>query len=282
MAYKDLLVGISAYPEAAPLAAPEQAVAFATLLGARLTALSFEIDIHVPANPLANAILDIPGMVAAERAKSVTNARDLLSAFEDAATRHGVVCDRVIERTMTSHIPEIVTEYARLRDLTMIPIDRIGSFQQYVAECVIFGSGRPVIVFPAGVKRNSDVRLDAIGIAWDFSRPAARAVADALPLLQRAKAVRVVTVTKEKRINTRRSSADLARHLACHGVDIVLEEVDAAERTVGQVLATYANTHRLDLLVMGAYGHSRIRDFILGGATKSIVADPPLPVLLSH
>lgn len=282
MAYKDLLLELSSYPEATPLTAAEQAVAFADLLGARLAALTFEVDIHVPANPLANAILDIPGMVATERAKSVADARELLGAFEKQATKRNVICDRMVERTMTSHIPAIVTEHARLHDLTLIPIESPQSFQEYIAECVIFGSGRPVIVFPAAPKRPPGIRLDTVGIAWDFSRPAARAVADALPLLQCAKTVRVVTVTNEKSIDTRRSGTELARHLACHGVDIVLEEEDAAGRTISQALEAYANSHRLDLLVMGAYGHSRIRDFVLGGATKSVIADPPLPVLLSH
>jgi nucleotide-binding universal stress UspA family protein len=282
MAYKDLLLQISSYPEATPSEGVKQAVSFAELLGARLTALTFEIDIPVPSNPLANAILDVPGMVATEIAKCVANARDLLSAFDDATAKHSVVCERIVERGMTSQVPEIVTEYARLRDLTFIPIDGAGSFQQYIAECVIFGSGRPVLVYPAVPKRAAEMKLDVIGIAWDFSRPAARAVADALPLLQRAKTVRAVTVTHEKEIDTRRSDSDLARHLACHGVEVALEKEDAAGRSIGEVLEAYASAHRLDLLIMGAYGHSRIRDFILGGATKSVIANPPLPVLLSH
>ena len=126
------------------------------------------------------------------------------------------------------------------------------------------------------------IAFDKIGIAWDFSRPAARALADALPLLQQAKVVRAVTVTHEKNIDTGRSRAELANHLAVHGIDLVLEEEDAAGRSVGRTLAEYAEARKLDLLIMGAFGHSRIRDFILGGATKSILENPPLPVLLSH
>lgn len=282
MAYKDLLLQFSSYPEATPSVAVEQAVSFAELLGARLTALTFKVDIPVPFNPLANAILDIPGMVATERAKSAANAHDLLSAFNDFAAKRRVACDQIIEGGMTSQIPDIVTKYARLRDLLMIPIPGAGGFQQYIAECVIFGSGRPVLIYPAQPKRTVEMKLDVVGIAWDFSRPAARAVADALPLLQRAKTVRVVTIINEKAVETKRSDAELARHLACHGVEVILEEEDAAGRSIGQVFETYAEAHRLDVLVMGAYGHSRVRDFILGGATRSIVANPPLPVLLSH
>jgi nucleotide-binding universal stress UspA family protein len=282
MAYKDLLLQLSSYPEATASPAIEQAVSFAEVIGARLSALTFEIEIHVPANPLALAILDVPGMVAVEKGKSVTNARDLVSVFSSTAAKHGVAADHIVERGRAGQVPEIVTEYARLRDLTMIPVGEPAGFQQYIAECVIFGSGRPVLVLPEAPKQRAEIALDVIGVAWDFSRPAARAVADALPLLQRAKTVRVVTITNEKTIETRRSGSELARHLACHGVEVVLEEEDVGGRSIGQALQAYADARSLDVLVMGAYGHSRMRDFVLGGATKSIVASPPLPVLLSH
>lgn len=282
MAYKDLLLTLNSYPEATLTSALQQAVSLAQLLKARLTSLTFEVDMPAPASPLANIVLDIPGMVATERAKSVANAQRLLSECEQAASKYGISLERVLERGMTSQIPEIVTDYARLRDLTMIPIETPAGFQQYVAESVIFGSGRPVLVYPAVPVGEPELRLDTIGVAWDFSRPAARAVADALPLLRQAKLVRVVTINNEKTITTKRSGAELARHLACHGVQVIVEEVSADGRPVGQVLENYAAAHKLDLLVMGAYGHSRIRDFILGGATKSIMAMPPLPVFLSH
>ena len=97
-----------------------------------------------------------------------------------------------------------------------------------------------------------------------------------------AKTVRVVTVTEEKPIGTRGSGAELARHLALHGIEVISDIELAAGRPVGRVLEDYATARRLDLLVMGGYGHSRMREFILGGATKSILANPPLLVLLSH
>jgi nucleotide-binding universal stress UspA family protein len=282
MAYKDLLLQISSYPEATPSEGVKQAVGLAELLDARLTALTFEIDVSAPSNSLVNAILDVPAMVAAARAKSVANARELLSAFNDLTAKHNVACENILEHRMTSQLPRIVTEYARLRDLTLIPIDEAGGLQQYIAETVIFGSGRPVLVYPAVPQREVATRLDVVSIAWDFSRPAARAVADAIPILKRARAVRAVTFTNEKTIDTSRSGSDLARHLACHGIEVTFETESAAGRPIGEVLAAYARSHRLDLLVMGAYGHSRIRDFILGGATKSVMANPPVPVLLSH
>ena len=282
MAFKDVLLQLSSYPEPTPIAAVEQAIGFAQALGAHLSALTCKIEIPSTSNVLANSLLDIQGMVAAERQKSVTNAQALMGVFESMATKHGIAHDQIVGSCPTSQLAAIVTEHARMHDITMVPIGAQADLQQYVAECVIFGSGRPTIVFPEVPKGGNSLSLDVVGVAWDFSRPAARAVADALPILQRAKTVRVVTITQEKTIDTRRSSADLATHLARHGVEVVLEVEEAAGRTIGQALEGYATARDLDLLVMGAYGHSRMRDFILGGATKTIVANPPLPVLLSH
>lgn len=282
MAFKDVLLQLSSYPEPTPVAAIEQAIGFAGALGARISALTFKVEIPNVGNVLANKVLDVSGMIAAERQKSVANTQALISAFESMATQRGVPYDQIIESRPISQVAAIVTEHARMHDLTMIPIGEQKDLQQYVAECVIFGSGRPTIVFPEVSRLGDPLSFDVVGVAWDFSRPAARAVADALPILQLAKTVRVVTITQEKTIDTRRSGTELAKHLACHGIEVVLEEEDAAGRTIGQALEGYVTAREIDLLVMGAYGHSRMRDFILGGATKSIVASPPLPVLLSH
>ena len=281
MAFKDVLLQLSSYPEPTPAAAIEQAVGFAGALGAHISALTFKIEMPSTSNVLANALLDIPGMIAGERQKSAANTQNLISVFERVATQRGVAHDQIVGSCPSSQLASIVTEHARMHDVAMIPIGE-QALQQYVAECVIFGSGRPTIIFPEVPKRSNSVSLDIVGVAWDFSRPAARAVADALPILQRAKTIRVVTITQDKAIDTKHSGAELAKYLAWHGIEVVLEEEGAAGRTIGQALEEYATAHDLDLLVMGAYGHSRMHDFILGGATKAIVAHPPLPVLLSH
>lgn len=282
MAFKEILLQLTSYPEPTPVAALDQAVAFAAASGARITALAFEIVVNVPGTVLAPALLDVRGLIAAEQRRSAANARALIETFASAAERRGVAHEHFIESCENSQVPEIVTEYARLSDVTMIPVGHEASFQQFIAETVIFGSGRPTIVFPAPAKRESSGVFDRIGIAWDFSRPAARAVADAMPLLLGAKSVRLVTITEEEPIETRRSVAELARHLALHGIEAATDTEHAAGRSVGQVLEGYATARELDLLVMGAYGHSRMREFILGGATKFILVNAPVPVLLSH
>jgi nucleotide-binding universal stress UspA family protein len=119
-------------------------------------------------------------------------------------------------------------------------------------------------------------------VAWDKSRTAARAVADAVPILQRAKHVRLLTVTGEKKITSRQSAAEFAGHLKLHDVSVVVDEVHAAGRPIGSVLQDEATKHGADLIVMGAYGHSRMWEFILGGATQSMLSHPPAALLLSH
>jgi nucleotide-binding universal stress UspA family protein len=282
MAFKDLMLQISSYPEPTPAAAIRQGIDLAGALGAQVSALSFGIELPRPGNVLANALLGVPGMVAAEEEKSMGRARELMSLFTRLATERDVPHAQIIETSTTSELPAAVTEHARTYDVAMIPVGEAPGLQQYVAESVIFGSGRPVIVLPEAPERDAALSLDVVGVAWDFSRPATRAVADALPILKLARTVRVVTITGEKTIDTRRTVADLARHLARHGIEIVVDEEPARGRSIGQAVKDYAASRDLGLLVMGAYGHSRLRDFVLGGATKSIVANPPLPVLLAH
>ena len=282
MAYKDLLLALASYPEPTPVAAIDQAVGIAGLLGARISAVTFELQISKPVSFYTDAVLDISGMIAEAQQKSLANAQGLLNAFETAATRHSVFQENLLERCLPGEAADILVEHARLRDLTLIPVRDGDSIEQWYAETVIFGSGRPTLVLPEASRRGRAPSLDTVAIAWDFSRPAARAVADALPLLERAKRVRVVTVVNEKNIASRRSGAELARHLARHGIDIVLDEFDFEGRGIGEALEAYVASRNADLLVMGAYGHSRVREFILGGATRSVLARPPVPVFLAH
>lgn len=282
MAIKDILLALTTYPAPTPVCAIDNAIDFAFAIGAKISAIACEVTIRVPRNALADALLNARGMAAAETKKSSTNAETLLVAFQGAAEKRGVFGERILEQCLATEAPDLLVEFARLRDLTIVPVPEGEFVDQWYAESIIFGSGRPTLIVPHIRKRADPFAIDTVVVAWDFSRPAARAVADALPILQKAKRVCVVTVANEKIIDSKRSSAELAKHLARHGVNVVLDTVDAAGRGIGEVLDSYVTSRNADLLVMGAYGHSRIRDFLLGGATKSLLARPPLPLFLSH
>ncbi len=279
MAFKDVLLTLTSYPEPTAVSMVNDAVSIAAALDARLAAISWEVHMEVPGSFLAQTIIDIPGIAAHETAKSRKNAKDLLAAFEAAAAKSGVTHETIFEKCATHRTPTLLVDYARLRDLTIMPAPE--SYDLWCAEEIIFESGRPTLILPT-VPRSRPFQLDTVGVAWDFSRTATRAVSDALPLLEKAKKVRVVIVTNEKSFDSQHSPEELARNLAHHGIDVVLDEVDAQGRLIGEVLKAYVLSHGIDLLVMGAYGQSRWREVLLGGATRSLLLKPPVPVFFSR
>lgn len=278
MAIRDVLLTLTSYPDPTPVSVIDRAVSLASTFGAHIAAISCEAHVQVPGSFLGGAG-NLGSIVASEAHKSRKNAQDLLAAFEEAAQKSGVLHEIVLERCLTSEVPDLLVEYARLRDLTIVPVPE--SYDQWYAEAVIFGSGRPTLVVPEA-PASGLIDLNRVLVAWDFSRAAARAVSDATPILEKAHEVRILTVTNEKAISSRRSPSELAKNLSRHGIDVIVEEVDAAGRAIGEILAARTASCRADLLVMGAYGHSRFREFILGGATRSILTGPPIPVLFSH
>lgn len=282
MAIKDILLALTTYPDSTPDSSVADAVAIAAVFDARLAAIACSVKIKLPGTLFGNVLINLPEIAAGEAKKSATNASRLLAAFDEETRKQGVAAETISETCFTMEVPEILVEYARLRDLTILPVPQGDDYDQWYAESVIFGSGRPTLVIPHEWKRRAPFRLETAVVAWDFSKSAARAVADAMPALQKAKRVYVMTVTNEKEIDTRRSASELAKHLAHHGVEVTVDTVDAGGRNIGTAITSHCATREADLLVMGAYGHSRLREFVLGGATRSIISKPTLPVLMSH
>jgi len=126
------------------------------------------------------------------------------------------------------------------------------------------------------------VVFDRVAIAWDHTAPAARAVADALPLLEDAADVRIITATDEKTSAEIESGAALARHLAQHEINATFEAISIDGSSVGKVFEAYVKKNAIDLLVMGAYRHSRLNQTVWGGATKTVIGQPPCWVMMSH
>lgn len=279
MAIKDILLTLTSYPDPTPVSVTEEAVSVAAALGAHLAAISCEVRVEIPGHFLSGSIANVPAIIAGEAEKSRKSAKEILAAFDAAANKAGILHETHIEKCPTFAVPDLLVDYARLRDLTIVPVPE--SYDQWYAEAVIFGSGRPTLVIPES-PHPRPFELGTVAVAWDFSRAAARAVSDALPLLENAKKVRIVTVTNEKKLDSKHSAEELAKNLARHGIDVVLDRIDANGRQIGEVLEAYTVSHKVDVLVMGAYGHARWREFILGGATKSLLSRPPLPILFSH
>jgi nucleotide-binding universal stress UspA family protein len=277
----DILLALTSFPVPTERRAIEAAIRLASTHKSRVSAIAFEMDIQSPIGLYADP-LHVRGILAADSHKSAANARELLDAFESIAAEAGVECDRILLKAKPVEIPQRVADEAHFHDISLVPLKDTDGPGQEVAEQLIFESGRPVLLLPNGGERELSPMLDSVAIAWDFSRPATRAVADAMPFIRRAKQVRVVTVVDDKAFKTASTATDLARYLARHGVTATLDEIKSGGHAIGDLLRGYVRERRVDLLVMGGYGHSRVREFILGGATKSVLLDAPTWTLISH
>ena len=279
---RDILLQIDTYPDATPAAAIDQAVRFAVAVGGVLSALAVEVDIRAPRNKVADYLIGLSRLAEEEEGKS---RRFCIAALEDFALRAGAagVLGEAIHGVADLYaVGEYVAERSRARDLCIVPVADPLDGQRAIIEAVVFGSGRPVLTFRPGIADLPAGEPGAVVLAWDGTRTAARAMADALPILLKAREVRVLTVTNEKPSARAGMGKDAVRHLVAHGVNAVAEEVDAGGRRIGMVLEAYLAQRRPDLFVMGAYGRSRAREFILGGATEHMLREPATPLLLSH
>jgi nucleotide-binding universal stress UspA family protein len=279
--YADALLALSSYPDVTPNFVVDQAVGLSALLGARISALMSMASVEKEPRLYSHyELLAVSFQEAIQKSNDAAN--KLLAYFEQYAHEHGVYDGQLLQVTGLSPGSELVAQHARLRDLTFIPVPELIGLDEMYIERVIFNSGRPTILLSAVDKPSRLPALETVVVAWDYSRSAARALGDSLPLLKLAKRVQVITVTSEKDLPKCLAKSDVERHLKTHGVGAQFENVDANFRQIGSVLHDYVLDSRADLLVMGAFGHSRIMEFILGGATHDILRRPPVPIFLSH
>jgi nucleotide-binding universal stress UspA family protein len=277
MPIKDILLPLVGEPSLAAVAAIDKCVAVAGDIGARVTAIAVEEDIVVRPTVISADLEN-----AAVAVRSVTDAQGLLKATDAAAIRFGVRCEHKLSRLATAEIPAHFALSARLKDLSMVPVKSQGGQSEKIIERLIFESGRPILMCPEEFAAELAVVFDNVVIAWDHTAPAARAVADALPMLQAAATVRIITATDNKAPAELESGAALASHLAEHGIKATFETVKIDGSSVGKVFEAYVGANAIDLLVMGAYRHSRLSEIIWGGVTKTIIGRPPCWVLMSH
>jgi len=174
---------------------------------------------------------------------------------------------------------------ARYADLLVIgqadPDDPAGS-RNDLPEAMAFATGRPVLVVPQ-IGAPSSVGKTVM-LCWNASRESARAAADALPFLQAAEKVIVLVVDPEVSADRhgQEPGADVAAWLARHGVKVTVQRDVAADAKIGEIILSRAADHGVDLIVMGIYGHSRLREMVLGGVSRTLLSSMTVPVLMSH
>lgn len=279
MPIKDVFLPLFGEPRAPTLAAIEKCVAVAADLGARITGLALEDDVFVRPKVV---FPDDPAAAELSVMREAGDMQQLLNAFTNAASRAGIRAQSRSCRVPADQIASTLAEHARFSDLILIPVKLHDSRTENIVETFLFQSGRPLLLCPEQHVEALRPEFENIMIAWDHSARAARAVGDALPILQAAAVVRVITVADDKDEAIAQSGTSLVHHLREHGVYASFETVKGNGSSIGKVLGSWAQSHAIDAIVMGAYHHSRLNEIVWGGVTKTVIGQPPCWVMMSH
>ena len=279
MSYRDLLVVLDTDPSARVRI--EIAAALAERFAAHLVGL---YPLPMPEAPRHFGYYD-PALLNPFFEELRARARDAADktrqTFEHIASRRGVSAEWQEIPEGADADPALHARYADLTILGQFDPDKPDTIRPR-PEQVTLVSGRPILVVP-NVGNFADLGRRVV-IGWNASREAARAVNDAMPLLTAAETVTVLLIDPREgpRAHGELPGADISLHLARHGVKAEIERTVSADLPVGEVLLSRVADLGADLLVMGAYGHSRARELLLGGATRSLLRSMTLPVLMSH
>jgi nucleotide-binding universal stress UspA family protein len=274
---KDILVNLS--PSAAADPAVDYAVSIAAAFEAHLAGVAFVYDPVVPATVMGGGVP--VELIESQRVENEKLAGGAVSRFEAAAKRAGISFETRRTDASTAGAADRFAHFARRFDLSVVgqPQPDNPMLQDLILESALFESGRPVIAVPYIQK--AGFALNQVMVCWDGGRMAARAVADAMPFLTRAKAVEIVVVV-ERGKEDEMPGINLAQHLARHDVNVTVERIPMGDVAVADALLSHASDTSADLVVMGGYGHSRLRQFILGGVTRTVLKSMTAPTLLSH
>ena len=263
---KNLLVHIPSERLIRPVL--DSAVSLAVAHGARLHAVAIGYE-------TTNAGLAINGrgaavatvfQVAHERATAQANAA--LAVFETEARCAGIAYNSRALTAVPFDAAAEIGALSRIHDLAIVlqpEPDRV-TFDNNIPLEILFHSGGPVLFIPYTHK--GPFTPNRIGIAWDGSRLAARAVRDAAPFLSRAHSITIITVNEAQE---GASASDLASNLALHGLTAAIQRTDAERPNIQPTILSIAADEGLDLIVMGGYGHSRLQERILGGVTRGMI-----------
>jgi len=279
MSYKTILVSLN---ETARL---PQVVAAAGLLARELKAHVSGLYV-IPAVQVYPSVgfEAAPQVFEGNRSFFTENAAKVRADFETAMQRESVSFDVQQIDARTPLIADDTIARARSADLILVSAtnpDEVTGVERDFVEQVIMGAGRPVLILPG--TGEPKLSLDEMVIGWDGGREAARAVFDALPLLKAAKKVRVIHIgTHKDGAKGRMAGSSLTEALGRHGIAAEMQTQTTEGHDTGQALLRCADDCSAGLIIMGAYGHSRLAEFIFGGATRFVLGRLNRPVLMSH
>ena len=290
MAIRKILLPLTSTDSGAGEAALATALLVAQLWRAHVLALHVRVDSRDVA-PLAGEGLSgamIEEMMTATEREATERARKIHAVFDRFVSAHGVAVAeaRAGAETATAHFAaitgreeDLVAQQARLADLTVVPSPRPDgdASSSDALHAVLFDSGRPVLIAPQTAPTAIGQR---ICLAWNGTAESAAAVQAALPWLQRAAAVRILSAQEYQRRGP--GASDLAEYLALHNIKADLATFQPVERDVGAGILAACRAFAADFLVMGAYSHSRLRQLILGGVTRHVLEHAELPVMMNR
>lgn len=245
---------------------------------ASVKALAHVVTFPNVTHVFGKSLIDVPRLVADAKAACRAQGKKLELALASAFQPAGIGMTTAEVECFATAFGDASAEEARYHDLVLFGIPKGSAAIIDTAQAILFGSGRPVVLVP---EEKAPSSFDRVTVAWDGSRPAARAVLDAMDLLKRATEVTVVTIEGDKPVPGK-SGVRVVDFLGAHGVKARWKSVELSARPIADVLWEQAAASGANLVVMGAFGHSRVREFILGGATRSVIHDLRLPVLFSH
>jgi nucleotide-binding universal stress UspA family protein len=274
---KDIVVNLTIGVERD--AAANYAVSLANIFEAHLVGVAFVYDPQVS----ANLIVGIPTeLIDAQRAATKHLANEAVTRFEALAKQAGVMNESQMIDVVSGHVGDTFGRLARSFDLSVIRQAEPNKAEQEVPiiEGALFESGRPVIVVP--YIQTQGAKFNCVMVGWDGSRTAARAIGDAMPVLERAKLIEIFTAVANPTMNTELPGVDIGRHLSRHGLNVEVKRIPADGIKVSDAILSHAADIDADFMVMGGYGHSRLREYVLGGATRGILASMTLPTLMSN
>jgi nucleotide-binding universal stress UspA family protein len=278
--YKRLLVHIPT--ERSARAAIDASISFALTCGAHVDAVATGFETTFAVSPLAAeggaavaAVYEADHELATERANAA------LRLFEFEAKAAGISYDcRALTGTFFE-VTSMLGPAARLHDLTIVsqPEAQHGSSDNRLPQELLVQCGGPVLFVPYTF--HGAFSAARIGICWDGSRLAARALRDAMPLVSRADALTVITINGDK-APAEASQDRLIKYLANIGLPAKAISLDADHANIQPAILSIAADESLDLLVMGGYGHSHLQEFVLGGVTREMFRSMTVPTLMSH
>jgi nucleotide-binding universal stress UspA family protein len=274
---KDIVVNLSLGEDGG--SAGDYAVSVAEAFGAHLTGIAFTYD---PIIPVGGSGYIPPEVIDTQLADNQAAAKAALDRFAKATTRSALSAEPLTLGASAAGAGDRFARIARRFDLAVVGQAEPGSggVEELIAEATLFGSGRPLIVVPYIQK--APLKLDRVMVCWDGGRQAARAIADAMPFLEKAGTVEVVIVANERGKEDEIEGADMGEHLARHGLKVDVKRIGGGDIDVGDALLSHVADNGIDFIAMGGYGHSRLRQFVLGGVTTTILKSMTVPVLLAH